>query len=41
MEAIKAKAPRDWSGQNMEVVLSTEIIDGRSAPPKIEATYFW
>jgi hypothetical protein len=41
MEAIKAKAPRNWSGQNMELVLSTEIIDGRSAPPKIEATYFW
>jgi hypothetical protein len=41
MEAIKAKAPRNWSGQNMEIVLSTEIIDGRSAPPKIEATYFW
>jgi len=25
----------------MEFVLSTEIIDGRSAPPKIEAAYFW
>jgi hypothetical protein len=41
MEAVKASAPRNWSGQNMEFVLSTEIIDGRSAPPKIEATYFW
>jgi hypothetical protein len=41
MQAIKAKAPGSWSGQNMELVLSTEIIDGRSAPPKIEATYFW
>jgi hypothetical protein len=25
----------------MEFVLSTEIIDGRSSPPKVEATYFW
>ena len=41
MEAIKSLAPRGWAGQNMEFVLSTEIIDGRSAPPKIEATYFW
>ena len=41
MEAVKALAPRNWAGQNMEFVLSTEIIDGRSAPPKIEATYFW
>jgi hypothetical protein len=41
MEAIKAQAPKNWAGQNMEFVLSAEIIDGRSAPPKIEATYFW
>jgi hypothetical protein len=41
MEAIKAHAPRNWAGQNMEFVLSTEIIDGRSSPPKVEATYFW
>jgi hypothetical protein len=41
MELIKARAPKNWDGQNMEFVLSTEIIDGRSAPPKIEAAYFW
>jgi hypothetical protein len=41
MELIKARAPKNWDGQNMEFVLSTEIIDGRSAPPKIGAAYFW
>jgi hypothetical protein len=41
MELIQAQAPRNWDGMNLEVVLSTEIIDGRSSPPKIEATYFW
>jgi hypothetical protein len=41
MELIKARAPKNWDSQNMEFVLSTEIIDGRSAPPKIEAAYFW
>ena len=41
MDAIKAHAPRDWDGKNMEIVLSTEIIDGSSSPPKIVATYFW
>ena len=41
MEAIKAQAPRNWDGQNMEFVLSTEIIGGRSSPPKVEAMYFW
>lgn len=41
MDAIKARAPRDWDGKNMEIVLSTEIIDGSSSPPKVVATYFW
>lgn len=27
--------------KNLEVVLSTEIIDGEPGSPKIEATYFW
>jgi hypothetical protein len=41
IELIKSRAPRNWDGQNMEFVLSTEIIDGRSSPPKVEAAYFW
>jgi len=41
IESIKAQAPKNWASQNMEFVISTEIIDGRSSPPKIEATYFW
>lgn len=41
MDAIKSLAPKNWAGEDMEFVLSTEIIDGRSSPPKIEATYFW
>jgi hypothetical protein len=27
--------------KNMEIVLSTQIIDGRPGSPKIEAAYFW
>jgi hypothetical protein len=27
--------------KNMEVVLSTQIIDGEPGTPKVEATYFW
>jgi hypothetical protein len=41
MDAIKAHAPKGWNGKNMEFVLSTEIIDGSSSPPKIVAMYFW
>jgi hypothetical protein len=41
MDAIKSHLPRDWDQKNMEIVLSTEIIDGISSPPKVVATYFW
>ena len=41
MDVIKAVVPRDWDQKNMEIVLSTEIIDGISSPPKVVATYFW
>jgi len=41
MEAIESRAPKNWAGENMEFVLSTEIIDGNSSPPKIVAMYFW
>jgi hypothetical protein len=41
MEAIKGYLPKDWDQKNMEMVLSTEIIDGISSPPKVVATYFW
>jgi hypothetical protein len=27
--------------RNMELVLSTQVIDGESGTPKVEATYFW
>lgn len=41
INAIREHAPAGWAKQNMELVLSTEIIDGRSAPPRIEAMEFW
>jgi len=41
MEALKPYLPKDWDQKNMEIVLSTEIIDGISSPPKVVATYFW
>ena len=34
-------APKGWKTKNLEIVLSTEVIRGKSGPPKIEAAYFW
>ena len=41
MDALKPHLPKDWDQKNMEIVLSTEIIDGISSPPKVVATWFW
>ena len=41
LELLAARTPHFWDGKNIEVVISTEIIGGRSAPPKIEAVYIW
>jgi hypothetical protein len=41
LEKLIALAPAGWARQNLEVVLSTEIIGGRPTPPRIEAVYFW
>jgi hypothetical protein len=37
MRAAKAAGDK----KNMEVVLSTQIIDGEPGSPKMEAVYFW
>lgn len=38
---VMARSPRGWKRQNLEIVVKTEIIDGRSGPPHVVATYFW
>jgi hypothetical protein len=34
-------AAQQGNKKNMEVVLSTQIIDGEPGTPKVEASYFW
>jgi len=34
-------APKDWAKKNMELVLETQVIDGRSGPPRLIASHFW
>ena len=38
---LEHAAARAGNKKNMEVVLSTQIIDGQPGTPKIEASYFW
>ena len=41
MESAAKQAPSDWRHRNAEVVIATQVIDGRSGPPRVLATYFW
>jgi hypothetical protein len=41
MENIVGHAPRDWAKKNLQVVVSTEVINGTSGPPRVVATEFW
>jgi hypothetical protein len=41
MKKLEGWAPAGWSGKDLQVVLSTEVVKGSSGPPKIEAAWFW
>lgn len=41
MDEMLSHAPRDWAKKNMEVVLETQVIQGRSGPPRVSAVYVW
>ena len=41
IKTLEKIAPKDWSKKNMELVLETQVIDGRSGPPRLVASYFW
>jgi hypothetical protein len=38
---LERAAAREGNKKNLEVVLSTQIIDGQPGTPKVEASYFW
>ena len=41
LKMLTAQAPSGWERKNIQVVISTEIIDGNPGPPHILASYFW
>lgn len=41
MEELLRQIPRDWKKKNMEIVLETQVIQGRSGPPRINAVHLW
>jgi len=41
LDELARQAPQDWSRKNVEIVLETQVIDGRSGPPRIDEVYTW
>jgi hypothetical protein len=37
MDELLKQIPRDWQKKNIEVVLETQAIQGRSGPPRVRA----
>jgi hypothetical protein len=41
MQELERVAPKGWEHKNIEIVIETQVIDGRSGPPRIAALYVW
>ena len=41
MELLAKQAPKDWERKNVQIVITTQVINGHSGPPHIVAANFW
>ncbi|HEY1468904.1 MAG TPA: hypothetical protein VGF61_07655 [Candidatus Acidoferrum sp.] len=41
MDEMLNQVPLDWKRKNLEIVLETQVIQGRSGPPRISAVHVW
>jgi hypothetical protein len=41
MEDLLKQVPTNWKQKNLEIVLETQVIGGRSGPPRISAVHVW
>lgn len=41
MNEISNSIPKDWNRKSIEIVLETQVIEGRSGPPRIAAVHVW
>lgn len=41
MRDLSFQAPKGWQNKNIEVILETQVIDGRSGPPRVVAVHVW
>jgi len=41
MELLAKQAPKDWDRKNVQIVITTQVINGHSGPPHIVLANFW
>jgi len=41
LDAVAKQLPKDWEHKNIQLVISTKVIDGNSGPPKVVDQYIW
>jgi hypothetical protein len=41
IDAITEHAPVNWERKNVQIVISTKVIHGKSGPPNVLVTHFW
>jgi hypothetical protein len=41
METVTSAAPSKWAHKNIELLISTKVINGKSGPPKVVIAHFW
>jgi hypothetical protein len=41
MDDMLKQVSQDWKRKNLEVVLETQVIDGRSGPPRVTTAHVW
>jgi hypothetical protein len=41
MTEILSAAPKDWNRKSIEIVLETQVVQGRSGPPRMLTVHVW
>jgi hypothetical protein len=41
MEELVKRVPKDWNQKNIEVVVATQVVDGKAGAPTIAAVHYW
>jgi len=41
MEAVAGQLPKNWERKNVQILIGTKVIGGKSGPPRVLITHFW